>query len=57
MAGNFPMRFIQPPQRIPHKDRIPPADDPLSSFRSSEIQAMNQEFQDDLRLQEAGHND
>lgn len=51
----FPMRFIQPQQRIPYKDRIPPADDPLSSFRSGEIQAMNREFIDDERFWREEH--
>jgi hypothetical protein len=53
----FGPTFIQPPHRIPFKNPPSIIDDSFSDFTSGEVAAMNREFRDDLRLQEAGHND
>lgn len=39
------------------RNSITPQDDPAGDFRSGEVRWMNQDHWDDLRLQEAGHND
>jgi len=53
----FGPSLIQPPNRLPFKNPINKVDNPGGDFRDGEVRGMNQDRRDDLRLQEAGHND
>ena len=49
--------FIQPPQRIPFRNPSGSQDNPRGDFTDGEVRLMNEDYQDDERLREVGHND
>jgi len=53
----MPYCFIQPPNHIPFKNPPSAVDDPRGDFTSGEVAGMNQDYRDDVRLQDAGHNE